>query len=93
MAGNPDQQEDTIDDQYQEEGEDEVCGTHCRERSFLEFFLFFSHFVGVLKGQEELAGGLKREEEVEEEGEDPYNEDNNEQVSGCNTPSTNTWLY
>lgn len=25
MAGNPDQQEDTLDDQYQEEGEDEVC--------------------------------------------------------------------
>lgn len=25
MAGNPDQQEDTLDDQYQEDGEDEVC--------------------------------------------------------------------
>lgn len=25
MAGNPDQQEDALDDQYQEEGEDEVC--------------------------------------------------------------------
>lgn len=27
MAGNPDQQEDTLDDQYQEEVEDEVCNT------------------------------------------------------------------
>lgn len=25
MAGNPDQQEDTVDDQYQEDLEDEVC--------------------------------------------------------------------
>ncbi len=28
IAGNPDQQEDTLDDQYQEEVEDEVCNTH-----------------------------------------------------------------
>lgn len=27
MAGNPDQQEDTLDDQYQEELEDEVSNT------------------------------------------------------------------
>lgn len=27
MAGNPDQQEDTLDDQYQEEVEDEVCNS------------------------------------------------------------------
>lgn len=27
MAGNPDQQEDTLDDQYQEEEGDEVCST------------------------------------------------------------------
>lgn len=25
MVGNPDQQEDTVDDQYQEDLEDEVC--------------------------------------------------------------------
>lgn len=29
MAGNPDQQEDALDDQYQEEGEDEVCILVC----------------------------------------------------------------
>jgi len=34
----------------------------------------------VLKAQEDIAGGQKREEEVEEEGEDPYNEENIEQV-------------
>lgn len=32
-----------------------------------------------MKAQEDIAGGQKREE-VEEEGEDPYNEDNMEQV-------------
>lgn len=33
-----------------------------------------------MKAQEDIAGGQKREEDVEEEGEDPYNEENIEQV-------------
>lgn len=37
--------------------------------------------IGLLKAQEDIAGGQKRGEEVEEEGEDPYNEENIEQVS------------
>uniref|UniRef100_A0A8C6T7Y7 Golgi integral membrane protein 4a n=1 Tax=Neogobius melanostomus TaxID=47308 RepID=A0A8C6T7Y7_9GOBI len=53
MAGNPDQQEDTLDEQYQEEGEDEV------QTRVLRWI---------------------PEDEVEEDGEDPYNEDNIEQV-------------
>lgn len=32
IAGNPDQQEDTLDDQYQEEVEDEVCNAHAQTR-------------------------------------------------------------
>ncbi|XP_058490519.1 Golgi integral membrane protein 4a [Solea solea] len=53
MAGNPDQQEDTLDDQYQEEVEDEA--------------------------QEDISDVQKRALEGEEEGEDPYNEDNIDQ--------------
>lgn len=34
-----------------------------------------------MEAQEDIAGGQKRGEEVEEEGEDPYNEENIEQVS------------
>jgi len=34
MAGNPDQQEDTLDDQYQEEVEDEVRNTHTPRCTF-----------------------------------------------------------
>lgn len=33
MAGNPDQQEDALDEQYQEEVEDEVCDT-CSDACF-----------------------------------------------------------
>ncbi len=41
----------------------------------------FCLLVGIPKAQEDIAGGQKREEEeVEEEGEDPYNEENIEQV-------------
>lgn len=36
--------------------------------------------VDVLKAQEDIAGGQKREGEEEEEGEDTYNEENIEQV-------------
>lgn len=39
MAGNPDQQEDTVDDQYQEEMEDEVHNT----TSNPFFFTFRKH--------------------------------------------------
>lgn len=104
MAGNPDQQEDTLDDQYQEEVEDEVwntdalthtlyirnkCVKNCMSRHYMRLYIciyiiIFTQFLclvfGVLKAQEDIAGEQKREEEVEEEGEDPYNEDNMEQV-------------
>lgn len=36
--------------------------------------------VGVVKAQEDVTGGQKRDGEVEEEEEDPYNEENLEQV-------------
>lgn len=39
--------------------------------------LFFCLVVGFLKAQEDIAGGQKREDEVEE---DTYNEENIEQV-------------
>lgn len=39
MAGNPDQQEDTVDDQYQEEMEDEVRNTTPK------LFTFKKHFI------------------------------------------------
>jgi len=44
--------------------------------------------VGVLKAQEDIAGGRKREEEEveEEDGEDPYNEENIEQVGYSSCP-------
>ena len=37
----------------------------------------------IVKVQEDLGGRRKREEEVEEEGEDPYNEENLEQVGSA----------
>lgn len=103
MAGNPDQQEDTLDEQYQEEVEDEVCETDTcvtcdgREKSNAQsYWIYFSFNMSkhpdvsvnfypccpfhFLKAQEDIAGGQKREDVVEEEGEDPYNEDNIEQV-------------
>lgn len=39
-----------------------------------------SVIVGVLKAQEDVTGGQKRDGEVVEEEEDPYNEENLEQV-------------
>lgn len=39
-----------------------------------------SSVVGVVKAQEDVTGGQKRDGEVEEEEEDPYNEENLEQV-------------
>lgn len=39
-----------------------------------------SVIVGVVKAQEDVTGGQKRDGEVEEEEEDPYNEENLEQV-------------
>lgn len=42
---------------------------------------FLCRLVGVLKAQEDIAGGQKRE--VEEE--DPYNEENIEQVGSLQT--------
>uniref|UniRef100_H2U581 Golgi integral membrane protein 4a n=1 Tax=Takifugu rubripes TaxID=31033 RepID=H2U581_TAKRU len=63
MAGNPDQQEDTVDDQYQEDLEDEA--------------------------QEDVAGGQKRD--VMEE--DPYNEDNIEQVSFQQNQNQDQFFY
>lgn len=45
------------------------------------FMKFFCLLVGVLKAQEDIAGGQKRE--VEEE--DPYNEENIEQVGSLQT--------
>lgn len=103
MAGNPDQQEDTLDDQYQEEVEDEVCNTcendtkekktHLTPKTILYVGLHsgnisildqtinkMSHLIAVLKAPEDNAGAQKRDE-VEEEGEDLYNEENIEQVS------------
>lgn len=42
---------------------------------------FLCHsFFSLVKAQEDIAGGQKREDEVEEEGEGPYNEENIEQV-------------
>lgn len=85
MAGNPDQQEDTVDDQYQEEMEDEVHSTtsstfflHLRNIHFYVNSVSYV-IVAVVKAQEDVTGGQKRDGEVEEE-EDPYNEENLEQV-------------
>lgn len=82
VAGNPDQQEDPLDDQYQEEVEDEVCNS-CSEKhacvtQTTSTYFFILHVIGVIKAQEDIAGGQKREGEVEEE--DPYNEENIDQV-------------
>lgn len=81
MAGNPDQQEDTVDDQYQEDLEDEVCNLslfqidkRCLSSRTSNLLSTVSTLV---KAQEDVAGGQKRD--VMEE--DPYNEDNIEQVS------------
>lgn len=90
MAGNPDQQEDTLDDQYQEEVEDEVCNssdaleTNMQSMSPVDPLCvwLFCLVIAVLKAQEDIAGGQKREEEEVEE-EDPYNEENIEQVGSC----------
>lgn len=43
-----------------------------------QYVFFILHVIGVIKAQEDIAGGQKREGEVEEE--DPYNEENIEQV-------------
>lgn len=80
MAGNPDQQEDTLDDQYQEDLEDEVCNLNLfqiSEMSVVQNIKFTVYCLLLLKAQEDVAGGQKRD--VLEE--DPYNEDNIEQVS------------
>lgn len=54
---------------------------HTEDLTNMYSILFVSLVVVVvLKAQEDVAGGQKREEEVEEEGEDPYNEENIEQV-------------
>lgn len=80
MAGNPDQQEDTPDDQYQEEMEDEVSK---KKLFFLSNKITSHHIfennvaVCVVKAQEDVTGGQKKDGEVEE---DPYNEENLEQV-------------
>lgn len=57
--------------------------------SFLNFsgqpIITFSLGIALMKAQEDIAGGQKRGEEGEEEGEDPYNEENIEQVSSAGT--------
>lgn len=80
MAGNPDQQEDPVDDQYQEDLEDEVCNPNLLQGSEAcpgppEHHWFIVSML--VKAQEDVAGGQKRD--VEEE--DPYNEENMGQVS------------
>ena len=48
--------------------------------------------AAALKVPEDIAGGQKREEEGEDEGEDPYNEENIDQVgSSVGNHSASLW--
>lgn len=84
MAGNPDQQEDNLEEQYQEEGEDEVSLSLSLAlyRSLLHKNITYKVFVYLClssQAQEDLAVDQQQEERGEEEA-DPYNEENGEQV-------------
>lgn len=81
IAGNPDQQEDNLDEQYQEDGDDEVTKT-TRTTSDIKHSdnrLFFNMMILWLQAQDEMMENQKREA-GREEGGDPYNEENGEQV-------------